>query len=229
MRRSRSERADPPTGDQRSRTRPPRAGAPGARRRVGRPGRRTGRHVRQGPASPEPPPSQLPVPTGPLFPAPSVDPLDQPSGAGAEVAAPDGIVGAWYSGTVSDVGYVDPNLGSYSSGGSEGLMYAFAPDGSWESGWLLQSALYACQMRVMVYKTGVLSDSDPATGIIQLDTQGAQMHSEDTCSEASNYDKQLPPDDETLIWVRTSDEYGDVLMLRSPDTGYSVFRPMTTG
>ncbi len=168
------------------------------------------------------------MPTGPLFPEPSVDPLDQPSGAGAGVAAPDGIVGAWYSGTVSDVGYVDPNLGSYSSGGSEGLMYAFAPDGSWEYGWLLQSALYTCQMRVMVYRTGVLSDSDPSTGMIQLDTQTAQMHSEDTCSESDNYDKQLPADDETLIWVRTSDEYGDVLMLRAPDTDYSIFRPMAT-
>ena len=52
----------------------------------------------QGPASPEPPPSQLPVPTGPLFPAPSVDPLDQPSGAGAEVAAPDG---SWAPGTAA--------------------------------------------------------------------------------------------------------------------------------
>jgi hypothetical protein len=182
----------------------------------------------QAPASPAPPPSQLPVPTGPLFPEPSVDPLDQPSGAGAGVAAPDGIVGAWYSGTVSDVGYVDPNLGSYSSGGSEGLMYAFAPDGSWEYGWLLQSALYACEMRVMVYRTGVLSDSDPSTGMIQLDTQTAQMHSEDTCSESGNYDKQLPADDETLIWVRTSDEYGDELMLRAPDTDYSIFRPMAT-
>jgi hypothetical protein len=168
------------------------------------------------------------VPTGPLFPEPSVDPLDQPSGAGAGVAAPDGIVGAWYSGTDSDVGYVDPNLGSYSSGGSEGLMYAFAPDGSWEYGWLLQSALYACEMRVMVYRTGVLSDSDPSTGMIQLDTQTAQMHSEDTCSESGNYDRQLPADDETLIWVRTSDEYGDELMLRAPDTDYSIFRPMAT-
>ena len=179
-----------------------------------------------GPASPEPPPSQLPVPTGPLFPGPSIDPLDQPSGASAGLSAPEGVVGTWYSGTVSDIGYVDPDLGSYSSGGGEGLMYGFAPDGSWQYGWMLQSALYSCEMRVMVYRTGVLSASDPTTGMLQLDTLSSQMHSEDTCSEDGNYDKQLPPDDETLIWVRTSDEYGEVLLLRAPDTDFSLFRPM---
>jgi hypothetical protein len=179
-----------------------------------------------GPASPEPPGEHLPVPTGPLFPVPSTDPLDRPSGSGAGVEAPDGIVGAWYSGTVSSVGYVDPDQGSYSSGGSEGLMYAFAPDGSWQSGWLLSSQLYSCLMRVMVYKDGVLTDSDPSTGMLRLATVTAQIHSEDSCSADGNYERDLPPDGETLSWARTTDEYGDVLMLRGPDTAWSLFRPM---
>lgn len=179
-----------------------------------------------GPASPEPPPEQLPVPTGPLFPLPSVDPLDRPSGAGAGVVPPAGIVGAWYTGNVSSLGYVDPTVGSYSSGGSQGMMYLFQPDGAWQSGWLLTSQLYACTMRVMVYRVGTLAESDPATGRILLDTTTAQIHSEDSCVDDGNYERELPPDDETLHWVRSSDEFGEVLLLRGPDTAWSLFRPM---
>jgi hypothetical protein len=181
-----------------------------------------------GPAMPEPPPSQLPVPMGPLFPVPPTDPLDRPSGQGAGLAAPVDVQGAWYSGTVSSVGYVDPDLGSYSDGGSEGLMYAFLPDGGWQSGWLLASQLYGCAMRVMVFRSGVIADSQPSEGLLQLDTRTAQIHSEDTCSVEGTYERDLPPDDETLFWWRTTDDYGEVLMLRGPDTAWSLFRPMRT-
>jgi hypothetical protein len=181
-----------------------------------------------GPATPEPPPSQLAVPTATLFPLPSVDPLDQRSGRGAPIEPPADIVGAWYSGTVSDIGYVDPNTGSYSQGGATGLAYTFNPDGSWESGFLMTSQLYNCAMRVHVYRAGNLVATDPATHIVDLDALVAQMHSEDSCVNENNYDRQLSPDDETLIWERTTDEYGDVLLLRGPDTQYTAFRPMSS-
>ena len=158
-----------------------------------------------------------------------MDPLDRPSGAGVAVEPPAEVLGAWYHGSVSSVGYVDPTIGSYSSGGSEGLMYAFLPDGTWQSGWLLSSQLYGCAMRVMVYRDGTLVGSDPATGMLRLDTATAQIHSEDTCSADGNYDRDLPADDETLYWSRVSDAYGEVLMLRGPDTSWSAFRPMELG
>jgi hypothetical protein len=179
-----------------------------------------------GPASPRPPASPMAVPTDPLFAPPSIDPLDQPSGRGPGVEAPAEIIGSWYTGTVSDIGYVDPNSGSYSSGGGEGLFYAFAPDGAWEFGYLLSSQLYGCAMRVLVYRSGSLAAADPTTHILELDTHLAQIHSEDTCAADNNYERALPPDDETLIWERTSDEYGELLLLRGPATGYSAFRPM---
>jgi hypothetical protein len=178
-----------------------------------------------GPAVARPPASPMAVPTGPLFPEPSVDPLSQPSGGGAAVSPPAEILGAWYNGSVSSVGYVDQTTGSYSDGGSEGLAYTFLPDGTWQFGYLLSSALYGCQMRVLVFNEGELASTDPATHLIELRMSRSQMHSEDTCSESGNYDKELAPADETLIWDRTTDEYGDVLMLRHPDTGYSAFRP----
>jgi hypothetical protein len=167
------------------------------------------------------------VPTGPLFPEPSVDPLSQASGGGAAVKPPAEIVGAWYNGSVSSVGYVDPGSGSYSDGGSEGLAYTFLPDGSWQFGYLLKSALYDCQMTVLVFNQGMVTSSDPATHLVELHTDRSQMHSEDTCSAEENYDKELVPADETLIWDRTVDEYGDVLMLRHPDSAFSAFRPMS--
>lgn len=179
-----------------------------------------------GPAVPAPPASQLPVPTGPLFPIPSVDPLDRPSGQGGGVAPPRAIQGAWYNGTVSSIGYVDPDDGSYGAGGTQGLMYAFGPDGGWQSGWLLSSQLYACRMRVVVYRSGVISESDPSVGLLELDATTAQIHSEDDCSDDGNYDRDLPLDHETLYWMRSTDPYGEVLMLRGPDTAWSLFRPM---
>ncbi len=179
-----------------------------------------------GPASPEPPPSQLPVPVGPLFPPPSLDPLDRPSGSGAGVEPPPAIVGAWYSGSVSSIGYVDPGLGSYSSGGSHGELYAFAPDGTWHYGWLLTSRLYACAMRVMVYRSGVIARSDPAAGVLELDTTTAQIHSEDSCVDDGNYERDLPSDDETLYWSRSTDAYGEVLLLRGPETSWGLYRPL---
>lgn len=178
-----------------------------------------------GPASPRPPSSPLPIPTGPLFPLPSTDPLDTPSGGGTGVEPPAEIVGSWYTGDVSDIGYVDPNTGSYSVGGSEGVGYAFAPDGTWQYGFLITSSLYGCTMRVMVFRTGVVAAVDAPTHLVSPDTQVSQMHSEDDCVESNNYDRELEPDDETIIWERTTDEYGEVLLLRGPTTDYSVFRP----
>ena len=180
-----------------------------------------------GPADPPAPSSPAPVPTGPLFAASSVDPLAAKSGAGAgpAIAMPGELVGAWYTGNVGGIGYVDPNTGSYSEGRSEGVAYTFYPDGTWQYGYLVNSSLYSCTMRILVFRQGVLAAVDEAAHTADLDTQLAQMHSEDSCVTEYNYDKQLPPDDETLIWTRTTDEYGDVLLLRGPTTDVSVFRP----
>jgi hypothetical protein len=167
-----------------------------------------------------------PAPAAPLLPTSSIEPWPTPTPT--QVAAPAAVVGAWYTGTVSDLGFVDPNGGSYDSAGGEGVMYRFSADGSWSYGWLLTSRLYACSMRVSVYRQGVLAVSDPAMGMLQLDTLSSTIHSEDDCSEDGNYDHELPADDETLLWQRTTDEYGDVLLLRGPDTSFSAFRPMGT-
>jgi hypothetical protein len=178
-----------------------------------------------GPAEPEPPASPLPVPTGPIWPLPTTDPLDMPSGTGAGTTLPEDIIGSWYAGNVSSIGYVDPNTGSYSEGGSEGLRYVFSEDGTWSFGYLITSQLYACLMRVMVYREGIVDYSDPVAHLLHLDARTAQIHSEDSCAADGDDDRDLPPDDEVLLWHRTADEYGDVLFLRSPTSGYSAFRP----
>ncbi len=130
-----------------------------------------------------------------------------------------GVIGNWYSGTSSSIGYVDPGSGSYSDGGSEGNGYTFQPDGTWQFGYLLTSALYSCQMKVLVFNQGEITSSDTDTHLTELHADRSQVHSEDTCSAAENYDKELVPADETLIWQRMTDEYGDVLMLRHPRHG----------
>jgi hypothetical protein len=178
-----------------------------------------------GPMAAVAPGGAVPVPTGPLFPAPSVDPLDAPSGGGPGVPMPADLVGAWYTGDVGSIGYVDPNSGAYSDGSTTGLAYTFYPDGTWQYGWLMTSTLYGCSMRVLVFRQGTVAAADETKHYADLDTTLSQMHSEDSCVAENNYDRDLPPDDETIIWERTTDQYGDALLLRSPSSGFSVFRP----
>lgn len=172
-----------------------------------------------------PPASPVPLPSGPLHPAPSIDPLDQPSGRGEVVPTPEDLVGSWYSGTVGSVGYWNPDSGDYGSGSSQAMAWTFHPDGRWQFGFLMTSALYACEMRVLVFREGVIAEVDELTAMVALDTTLAQIHSQDSCVEANNYERDLPPDDEVLIWRRTVDEYGDALLLRGPATDYTLFRP----
>lgn len=174
---------------------------------------------------PPPPASPVPLPSGPLHPAPSIDPLDQPSGRGEVVPTPEDLVGSWYAGTVGSIGYWNPDSGDYGSGSSQSMAWTFLPDGHWQFGFLMTSALYSCQMHVLVFREGVVAEVDEPAAMVVLDTRLAQMHSEDDCVEANNYERDLPPDDEVLIWRRTVDVYGDALLLRNPTTDYTVFRP----
>lgn len=180
-----------------------------------------------GPMDPVAPSSPVPLPTGPLFAPPSIDPLDLPSGSGTgpAIGMPAELVGAWTTGNVGGIGYVDPNDGSYSEGRTQAVAYTFYPDGSWQYGFLTASQLYGCAMRIVVFRQGVVAAVDEVRRTVDLDTQLAQMHSEDTCVAEYNYDRELPPDDETLIWTRTTDQYGDALLLRGPTTDVTVFRP----
>lgn len=182
-----------------------------------------------GPMRAVPPSSPMPVPTGPLFAPPSVDPLDAKAGKGAAIAMPAELVGAWYAGNLGGIGYVDPTTGVYSEGRTQGIAYTFSPDGTWQFGFLTSSQLYGCAMKVMVFREGVLASVDEAAHLAELDTQLAQIHSEDTCVADFNYDRDLAPDDETIIWTRTTDEYGDALLLRGPTTEVTVFRPAQAG
>jgi len=81
-------------------------------------------------------------------------------------------------------------------------------------------------MRVTVYRAGVIRDADPAARVLELAATTAQIRSEDDCSDAGNYERDLPLDGETLSWFRSADEYGEVLLLRAPETSWSLFRPL---
>jgi hypothetical protein len=152
-------------------------------------------------------------------PAPSVS-------LSAAAQPPAEIVGQWYNGNVSSGGYADPITGSWTAGSGQGMMFTFHPDGRWEYGYLMGSALFDCRMRVLVYRAGVLASVDLAAHTATLDAQTANVTSEDNCLQDNNYVRELPADDETIIWERSTDEFGDVLLLRGPATEFSTFRPV---
>jgi hypothetical protein len=137
-------------------------------------------------------------------------------------------VGQWYNGNVSNVGYVDPITGSWTNGNGQGMMFTFHPDGRWEYGYLLGSALFDCRMRMLVYRSGVISSVDVTNRTLELDALSASVTSEDNCLQENNYVRELPADDEMLIWERSTDEFGDVLLLRGPATEFSTFRPIAS-
>jgi hypothetical protein len=89
----------------------------------------------------------------------------------------------------------------------------------------MSSRLVGCGMRTRVFRQGIVGGVDPGIHLIELTTELAQMHVEDTCVAANNGDRHLEPEGETLLWERTTDEHGDALYLRRPDTAWSLFRP----
>ncbi len=145
-----------------------------------------------GPAVPRPPASPMAVPTGPLFPAA----LRRSALAGLGRRSGRGPAGRGHRQLVqrhvvehrlrrSRLRLVQRRWRARDIG------YTFQPDGTWQFGYLLTSALYSCQMTVLVFNQGKVTSSDPATHLMELHADRSQMHSEDTCSAAENYDKEL--------------------------------------
>jgi hypothetical protein len=152
-------------------------------------------------------------------PAPSASPV-------AAAQPPAEILGQWYNGNVSSGGYADPVTGSWTAGNGQGMMFTFHADGRWEYGYLATSALFDCRMRVLVYRAGLLASVDLVAHMATLDAQTANVTSEDNCLQDNNYVRELPADDETIIWERSIDEFGEVLLLRGPEKEFSTFRPL---
>ncbi len=92
---------------------------------------------------------------------------------------------------------------------------------------MVTSTLYSCTTQAMVFKQGTVA-VDPPSHTIELFPSSSTMHSTDNCDAASNYDKQLDTNPETLIWDWSHDEYGHTyLELRSPTSDFSAFSPMS--
>jgi hypothetical protein len=158
-------------------------------------------------------------PTSPGTGDPGDGPGDNPGGGDIPAA----LLDSWYAGDVSSTNFYQPSTGHWDNAGGTGLLYTFKADGTFEYGWRLYSRLYDCETSAMVYRTGTVT-SDPASGTLVLHTLTAKMHSEDNCNASGNYDKNIPLEEETLIYELGTDEYGnEVLWMRGPDTEPSAF------
>lgn len=136
---------------------------------------------------------------------------------------PPVLLASWYAGDVSSTSFFTPSTGPWDNAGGTGLLYTFKADGSFEFGWRLYSQLYGCATTAMVFRSGTVT-ADPATATLVLHTTYARMHSEDNCNASGNYDKDIPLEEETLIYQLGTDEYGqEVLRIRGPATDPSAF------
>ncbi|HZN98854.1 MAG TPA: hypothetical protein VFB61_14060 [Gemmatimonadales bacterium] len=145
----------------------------------------------------------------------------------SDVGMPSEVLGTWYAGNVSSVNFFEPNTGHWDNAGGTGLFYTLMEDGTFEFGWQLYSQLYDCWTRAMVYRKGTV-EAEPETATLVLHTTYARMHSEDNCNESGNYDKDIPLEEETIIYQPGEDDYGNpVLYLQSPDGEPTAFHPQT--
>lgn len=72
-------------------------------------------------------------------------------------ALPAGLVGSWYTGTVSTIQYHDPVDGSWADPKGEGFYLILGADGSYEEGAVIQSTMYNCSSRLLGRAVGAWS------------------------------------------------------------------------
>lgn len=134
---------------------------------------------------------------------------------------PTALVGAWYSGTVSDINFYNRNTGQFGSPSGTGIFLKLSAEGYYEKGMLLQSSLYNCSMTFFAYNSGTLTLKDST---ITLYPTYGRIKSSDNCVAENNYLKNDQLVTETIIAKLGEDEWGnETLWLRYPESNPSAF------
>jgi hypothetical protein len=134
------------------------------------------------------------------------------------------LVGEWFQSEMSTVEFTNPNTGSFSDPSGARTNVRFFPDGSYKLGWLKQSSLYGCTMRLFGYKTGVYTLD--ASGLKMWD-QEASLTSSDNCRPQWNYKKPISLKSFRYEPHLGRTKYGVVLVLRRPDGKDEVYERET--
>lgn len=85
---------------------------------------------------------------------------------------PAELVGAWYSGSPSSVGFYDPTTGAWGSPSGSGFSYTFREDGTYQEGYVGQVRKDRCYTVFYLYRGGCTrasckSDQDPEPGRVE--------------------------------------------------------------
>lgn len=134
------------------------------------------------------------------------------------------LVGEWFQSRMSTVEFTNPNTGSHSDPSGERTNVRFFPDGSFKLGWLKQSALYSCTMRLFGYKTGVYTLE---ASVLRMEDREATLTSSDNCRAQWNYKKAVPLKSFVYEPHLGRTKYGIVLVLRRPDGKDEVYERET--
>lgn len=134
---------------------------------------------------------------------------------------PGALVGAWYSGTVSDINFYNRTTGNFGSPSGTGIFLKLSAEGYYEKGVLLQSSLYNCSMTFFAYNSGTITIKD---SIITLYPTYGRIKSLDNCVPENNYLKNDQLVTETIIAKLGEDDWGnETLWLRYPESNPSAF------
>jgi hypothetical protein len=134
------------------------------------------------------------------------------------------LVGEWSQSEMSNVEFTNPNTGSFSDPSGERTNVRFFPDGSYRLGWLKQSSLYGCTMRLFGYKTGVYTLDGSG---LEMQDQEASLTSSDNCRPQWNYKKPVPLKSFRYEMHLGRTKSGVVLVLRRPDGKDEVYKRET--
>lgn len=121
----------------------------------------------------------------PLGPMPDPGPTPAPPVGGG---MPAELVGGWYSGSPSSIGFYDLATGSWGSPGGSGFSYTFREDGSYQEGYLGQVRSGSCYTAFFIFIEGVARVQ--GASLTKTRSRGV-LKVEDTCSPSLNEEREL--------------------------------------
>jgi hypothetical protein len=101
---------------------------------------------------------------------------------------PTELVGEWYSGSSSSIGFYDPATGSWGSPNGSGFSYTFRENGTYQEGYLGQVHRGSCYTGFFIFIEGVARVQ--GASLTKTRSRGV-LRVEDTCSPNLNEEREI--------------------------------------
>lgn len=101
-------------------------------------------------------------------------------------SVPSELIGKWYKGSTSALGFLDRQTGISDAAGGEGFSYEFKSNGSFVKAGMVKAGSYGCSTVVFGYETGKFT---VAGGNLKMVDKENYVSYKDSCSPQTNSGK----------------------------------------